>query len=488
MRGKILGAMLVMVASLALGQTPGYQKNGHTTNTWPAGIPAGGLLSFGTLNSLGASANNSTVAGGSNNVANGIEDAISGGSRNVIDNNRQSVIAGGKNNHIANPTGAGAQESARASVIGGGEDNYITNDAAHSVIMGGLSNIIDGARYAVEGGWKQRIYAISAKGASNAAILSGWQNTNSVKNSVIAGGWQNQIQYTNNLVNADDDNDFNFIGGGWDNVIRGGYGSVICGGYTNTIYNTINQRMSSACIVGGIDNRIGAEAYYSGIVNGVDNIIAGTAARSFIGAGNLNACLPVNGENAMVICGGAQNTNRAGWSFIGAGTLNWIESGNYSAILAGTQNYLFGNTGSQFIIGRNLTNDFLNGGSDDRLDMGFNERTKTTVDISGLTTQGSMTYNVTNKTTTYTATIADHIILCSASGGAFTVTLPAANSRKGLVLEIKKTDASANAVTVTRAGADTIQGATTVSLASQYSTCTIFSDGTSVWYKYAPNQ
>jgi hypothetical protein len=79
-----------------------------------------------------------------------------------------------------------------------------------------------------------------------------------------------------------------------------------------------------------------------------------------------------------------------------------------------------------------------------------------------------------------TATAEDVVILCNATTAAFTETLPPA-SNKGQVLIIKKTDASANAVTISRQGADTIQGATTVSLASQWASHMLVADGVSTW-------
>lgn len=87
-------------------------------------------------------------------------------------------------------------------------------------------------------------------------------------------------------------------------------------------------------------------------------------------------------------------------------------------------------------------------------------------------------------TTTYTITQSDDKVLANATGGAFTITLPAANSvPAGWEVRVEKIDAAANTVTVSRAGADTIEGANTVALAAQYSNTRLTSDGTSVWYK-----
>jgi hypothetical protein len=89
----------------------------------------------------------------------------------------------------------------------------------------------------------------------------------------------------------------------------------------------------------------------------------------------------------------------------------------------------------------------------------------------------------TSQTSNYTATSADDLIPCNANGGAFTVTLPAANAFTGKVLRIVKTDSSlANAVTVARAGSDTINGATSTTLNTQYEMITLISDGSAAWY------
>jgi hypothetical protein len=67
----------------------------------------------------------------------------------------------------------------------------------------------------------------------------------------------------------------------------------------------------------------------------------------------------------------------------------------------------------------------------------------------------------------------DALLLCDATGGAFTVTLPEARSALGLRVTIKRTNAGANAVTVSRSGTDTIDGSNTTSLASQYARVTV---------------
>jgi hypothetical protein len=86
--------------------------------------------------------------------------------------------------------------------------------------------------------------------------------------------------------------------------------------------------------------------------------------------------------------------------------------------------------------------------------------------------------NGTAKTTTYTATISDSTIQCDATSGAFTVNLPTASGIPGRLYTIKKIDSSANAITVDGNGSETIDGATTKSLAAQWDWITVQSDGT----------
>ena len=51
-------------------------------------------------------------------------------------------------------------------------------------------------------------------------------------------------------------------------------------------------------------------------------------------------------------------------------------------------------------------------------------------------------------TTTYIASTTDEVILADATAGAFNITLPTVTGRNGFTYEIKKTDSSANAVTI----------------------------------------
>lgn len=92
-------------------------------------------------------------------------------------------------------------------------------------------------------------------------------------------------------------------------------------------------------------------------------------------------------------------------------------------------------------------------------------------------TSGGRAGTVVSKTTTYTAASGE-LVLADASGGAFTVTLPAVAS--GATCTVKKTDSSINAVTVSPASG-TIDGAATVRLTAQNASFDLMSDGTN-WF------
>lgn len=86
---------------------------------------------------------------------------------------------------------------------------------------------------------------------------------------------------------------------------------------------------------------------------------------------------------------------------------------------------------------------------------------------------------VTTKTASYTITSSDDIILGNTN--AITLTLPAASSNSGKVFVIKKIGSDTNAVTVARAGSDTIDGVTSLVLTTQYDYVQIISDGSATW-------
>lgn len=97
------------------------------------------------------------------------------------------------------------------------------------------------------------------------------------------------------------------------------------------------------------------------------------------------------------------------------------------------------------------------------------------------TLTGGVRVPLTSKVANYSATTSDGLILCDASGGGFAITLPAATT-SGKPLIIKKTDSSFNIITINRAGSDTIEGATSTTLNTQYESVCLYSDGGTTWY------
>lgn len=86
-----------------------------------------------------------------------------------------------------------------------------------------------------------------------------------------------------------------------------------------------------------------------------------------------------------------------------------------------------------------------------------------------------------SKSATFTASLAEHAYLCNASGGAFTANLPTAVGNAGKEFVFKKTDSSANAITLDPNGSETINGDATVLLENQHETAIVYSDG-SGWH------
>lgn len=83
---------------------------------------------------------------------------------------------------------------------------------------------------------------------------------------------------------------------------------------------------------------------------------------------------------------------------------------------------------------------------------------------------------------TYTMDDTDRVIVVDATAAPVAVTLPSAADAEPHFYFIKKTDAGGNAVTVGRAGSDTIDGATSKVLSTQYELLMLVSDRTSVWH------
>jgi|GEM_PF-6601723 len=101
------------------------------------------------------------------------------------------------------------------------------------------------------------------------------------------------------------------------------------------------------------------------------------------------------------------------------------------------------------------------------------------VESVGVVERGSLraVRNVATADSPVTLVTANGLCRVNATAGACIVNLPAAATQSGGVYTIKKTDSSGNAVTITPNGAETIDGAATVVLGTQYHSRTVQSDG-----------
>lgn len=85
---------------------------------------------------------------------------------------------------------------------------------------------------------------------------------------------------------------------------------------------------------------------------------------------------------------------------------------------------------------------------------------------------------ITAKTATYTVEDGVDVVTGDTTGGAFSITLPKAALHSGRLLVIKRINAGANNLTIDGDGAETIDGAATVALTTQWETRTLTSNGT----------
>jgi hypothetical protein len=111
--------------------------------------------------------------------------------------------------------------------------------------------------------------------------------------------------------------------------------------------------------------------------------------------------------------------------------------------------------------------------------MGLGTQTiNTTLAINGSVSMKSRQVKVAT-----TLTLSDYAVLASASSAAFTITLPGVSSTagacNGMILFIKKIDSSTNAVTVSAASGDTIEGNTSIILKKQYDSLQLVSNNSS---------
>ena len=105
------------------------------------------------------------------------------------------------------------------------------------------------------------------------------------------------------------------------------------------------------------------------------------------------------------------------------------------------------------------------------------------IDANGKVFRGNASTMAVNAVAgNYTATAADEVILVNASSGNITVTLPSTSVvSTGKSYRIKKTDGTANFVTLDGDGAETVDGSATIALNTNQGGWVVVSDGSN-WH------
>jgi hypothetical protein len=129
----------------------------------------------------------------------------------------------------------------------------------------------------------------------------------------------------------------------------------------------------------------------------------------------------------------------------------------------------------------NVTETAVGSGSNNLIDLQVSGTSRFKVDNVGSATMTGVCQSIATKSANYTATTADYTILGNAASGSITITLPAAANHTGRVYNIKKIDSSANTITIDANSSETIDGALTRVITTQYSSVTIQCDGTKWW-------
>ena len=278
-----------------------------------------GTVGGGFDHTIGAVANNGTVAGGWINAVNNINGTVGGGTNNTV-NGDFGTISGGQGNN-ANTMGA---------TVGGGSANNINAPADHGTIGGGTGNTVNGDFATIGGGNGNSAIAVEA------TVGGGNGNNAATLGATIGGGQGNNI----NLPG-----DHGTVGGGMGNNVTGLHGTIggglnnhvavdggtVAGGQDNHTHNMFNA------VGGGRNNHINAD--YGTISGGQDNHIAPTGVNGTIGGGQINM---MDGDHAT-IGGGMGNTVMPMGTFgtIGGGMGNHLDAGR-GTIGGGEANHMIG--------------------------------------------------------------------------------------------------------------------------------------------------
>lgn len=250
-----------------------------------------------------------------------------------------------------------------------------------------------------------------------------------------------------------------------------------CGYGSSSLLNSTNADQAAAYGTGSLANAPGAAkaAAFGALAGGS----ATNATYSFFGGHNAGNAA-TNAAHMIAIGANAGqadtvNNTASGWSIL-LGRNTKTGGFQYSIALGG---YVLNSAARQLNIGNVVyATNIYNGTSqssapvsDGRLGVGV------AAPHSTLQSGGSVAGAVRTITANRTLDVTDNHVKVDASTGAITVTLPSAIGISGREYTIKKIDASGNAVTLATTLLQTIDGATTRTLAAQYDYIRVKSDG-----------
>ena len=319
----------------------------------------------------------------------GTSSAIGAGSCNVIKDAQASLIGAGQNNYISGQTTVcfikvggetlfKTESFGTKSFIGAGAANKICSPK--SAIIGGHGNTVLGTTcyygsfinnyptdeykcYNVafaEGEWQP--FNIS-NGPGYNVVAGGKNNYLNGIFSIIGGGLCNSITSNRGLIPdgyggyyiGQLSGQYNFLGGGFSNLINNSCTATIAGGNDNTIDQSNNSSIVGGCrnvisggntdnnsLVGGFWNNILGGAYQF-MGGGYRNLISGASFSALVG-GCQNSIISSNirgraSDQLDIIVGGVLNTISGCLNTILGGSTNYIQ-GSCNSILAGSQNII----------------------------------------------------------------------------------------------------------------------------------------------------
>ena len=195
---------------------------------------------------------------------------------------------------------------------------------------------------------------------------------------------------------------------------------------------------------GGTSNTLIGEDTGNDVTTGANNTLGGYNCGNNLASGSRNAAW---GSNIVI------NTSAAGCVAIGD-NINMNAAALTGAIAIGKDN------------GQSTSNYDFTVASYSR------QIIQSNMDTGIFRITGQLQHTTVHQVATYTAA-KENVITCDASSGAFSINLPPVATSAHRTYTIKKIDATANAVTVDGNAAETIDGATTFSLSTQYDFVTV---------------